>query len=265
MSEMSESSNPIDSSDTGAWNSDSPEHRGLTTFSKFLAVVFLLLGLLGIIGGMMGASAKALQFMGFDIASMVKEAQGDASQKPANEEPQADSQSTTQIPGEIPPTQTDTATSTSANGLNLKAPTLLQSAITNGLMLLALIASVGMVISAIQTLRGRRSGSVWLSNWCAVSVLLFLAWTLQSYLTIDSIKSQVTELLAKPQNIPPDVPPERLAELKENLEYFSQVGLAIGLGCAGFFMLVNIVLYLYGAVRFRSAAVLDRLKERNLQ
>ena len=76
MSEMSESSNPFDSSDTGAWNSDSPENWGLTKFSKFLAVVFLLLGLLGIIGGMMGASAKALQFMGFDIASMVKEAQG---------------------------------------------------------------------------------------------------------------------------------------------------------------------------------------------
>jgi hypothetical protein len=261
--ENNTSSNPFDSHQVGSWNSDIPENRGLSKFSKFLAVIFLLLGLLGIIGGTMGASFKALQWMGFDIASTIKDSVDTASPKPASQEPQADSKNTPQIPEENPSTQTDTATAASPKGLNLQNPTALQSAITYGLMVLALIASVGMVVSAIQALRGRRSGSLWLSNWCAVSVLLFLAWTLQSYLTIDSIKSQVMEMLATPQNIPPDVPPERLAELKENLEYFSQVGIVVGLGCAGFFMLVNILLYLYGAVRFRSAAVLDRLQERN--
>ena len=265
---MRDSSNPFDSHQAGSWSSDIPENRGLSKFSKFLAVIFLLLGLLGIIGGAMGASFKVLQLMGFDIASAMKGSADTASPKPATEEPQADSQSsqsTTQIPEENPSKQTDTAAPATPKGLTLPNPTVLQSAITYGLMVLALIASVGMVVSAIQALRGRRSGSLWLSNWCAVSVMLFLAWTIQSYLTIDSIKSQVMEVLATPQNIPPDVPPERLAELKENLEYFSQVGIAVGLGCAGFFMLVNILLYLYGAVRFRSAAVLDRLQERNQQ
>ena len=91
-------------------------------------------------------------------------------------------------------------------------------------------------------------------------MLLVLSWGLQSYYFYASFKEPFQALAAAQDNLPPEVPPERVAEFQERMEYITRIGLMVGFGCAGLFFLLHFVLYLIGATHFRSARVLERMQ-----
>lgn len=223
--------------DNSSYDSSTPQeqwsNQELSGLTKFLAVLLLIIGLLGISSGTMYLIANSLRAAGFDLTTVAAK----PTTPPVENGPQF------KLPK---PTSTELIVST----VNYIAGTLI---------------SIGMIVSSIQTLRRRRSGSIWLSNLCILSAILVLTWGLQTYFFYDSYKKPLEEMMAAQDNLPPDIPPERVAEFQERMQDMMKIGLAVGFGCAGLLSLFHFLLYLVGAFHFRSERVLERMQREGVQ
>lgn len=218
-----------DSSTTrGEWS-----YQELSILTKILAVLLLVIGLLGISSGTMYLVATALRAAGIDPANFAA----------------------------APPTPSVE----NRPQFNFPKPTFIELMIYTANYVAGTLISIGMIVSAIQTLRRRRSGAIWLSNFCILSALLVIAWGLQTYFFYDSFKKPLEAMMAAQDNLPPEIPPERVAEFQERMEYITNIGLALGFGCVGLISLFHFLLYLIGAIHFRSERVLERMRYEGMQ
>lgn len=259
-------SRTLNSSDPDNGTSDEYYQQGLSGFSQLLAVLLLIIGLLGVASGAMYLALNALRAVGIDPLTspsppaLVPPASADEATQPTKVDA-ADDQTTS---GSLDDTTTVTppATKPGAIGPQFKIPepTSTELAVSALYSIVGSLVSLGLLVSSIQTLRLRRSGSIWLSNFCILSMLLVLSWVLHAYFFSGNYTILLESMSSAQNNLPPDVSPERVAEFQERMEYMSRIGLAVGLGCAGFFLLLHFLFYLIAAIHFRSKRVLERMQ-----
>ncbi len=274
-------SRTLNSSDPENGTSDEYYQKGLSGFSQFLAVLLLIIGLLGVASGAMYLALNALRAVGIDPLTspsppaLVPPASANEANRPTKVDA-ADDQTTSGSlddtttvaspetnlktnPASNPETNPATKPGAIRPQFKIPQPTSTELAVSALYSIVGLLVSLGLLVSSIQTLRLRRSGSIWLSNFCILSMLLVLGWVLHAYFFRETYTIPLEAMSSAQNNLPPDVPPERVAEFQERMEYISRIGLAVGLGCAGFFMLLHFLFYLISAIHFRSKRVLERM------
>jgi hypothetical protein len=245
-------------------NSSTPDAewspQELSGLTKFLAVLLLVIGLLGITSGAMYLGMNALRAAGINPTSL---------NSPTEFVPPASVNANTETSEATtsPTATTEPATNPVRKGpqFTIPEPTTTELIVSSIQLLAGMLVSLGMIISSIQTLRRRRSGAIWLSNFCILSLLLVLTWGLQVYFFYENFKKPFDAIVAAQENLPADIPPERIEEFQERMRFVSQIGMTIGLACAGFFSLLHFLLYLIGAIHFRSERVLERMQREGVQ